>query len=126
MLDVIEEEMIQLSKELGVLHNAPQEAEKLLWKFGTAVGEPFQHEIYTCGVTDDDLMDRVKKISPQMLQYSEIRSPRDLIFFHRSLVGIYSMLCRLQHRGAYEKIRRRYAQIVIDTAAGKQEDLGWK
>ena len=121
-----DDEVIRLAYKMEILHDASADAERAFLDFGSIIRKPFLQDVYTCGVEDDQLMEDVKVVGKNMILHSEIRSPRDIIFLHRALTGIYSMLCRLEHRGEYEKIRSRYAQEVLDVVDGTREDRGWK
>jgi predicted unusual protein kinase regulating ubiquinone biosynthesis (AarF/ABC1/UbiB family) len=121
-----EDEIIILAKKMGVIVGDSKDAEKAFLEFAAAVKGPFIKDKYTCGVEDDLLMEKVKEAAKNIIKYPEIRSPRDIIFLHRALMGIYLMLCRLQHQGEYENIRSNYMKEVLDIFDGLKEDRGWK
>jgi len=126
IVDKNETDTIILAKQMGILKGGSQEAQQALFALTTILGEPFQVSEYQSGVEKDQLMEKIKDVVPLVLKYPEIRSPKDIIFLHRSLTGIYSMLCKLRHKGEYEKLRRSYADYVIEVAEGRIEDKGWK
>ena len=125
LIDLRKEEMLHIAEEMELMKNPSHEAKEALWAFSLVLRAPFQGE-YQCGVDEDRLMHNIQAVVPEILRYQEIRTSRDIIFLHRTLTGIYSMLCRLQHRCDYEVIRRRYAQNAIDVFEGRTEDRAWK
>ena len=48
------------------------------------------------GSHEDSLQDRIRSLGPRFLLYPEIRTPKDMIYLHRSLAGTYAMLRRLK------------------------------
>ena len=112
-------EMLREAYQLNMLLEKNTEAEEVLWEFSNILARPFRAGEYTAGAANDSLMDDVRGFGSKILKYPEIRSPRELIFLHRALTGIYSMLRRLQYCCDYDKVRRHYANRCI---AEWQED----
>ncbi len=126
IVDKDEKNVLKIANQIGVLNQASLEAQQAFLAFAVVMGEPFQVQEYHSGSEQDRLMEKTKVVSAKVLKYPEIRSPKDIIFLHRALTGIYSMLCKLRHKGRYEEIRRHYANTVIAVAEGKAEDQGWR
>ena len=126
IVDEDNDALFQLCEEMGILKDATDEAKESFLGLVEVLREPFQSAMYHSGSQQDQLMEKIKKVSPTVLRHPSVRSPRDLIFLHRSLIGIYSMLCRLEHKGPYEQIRRSYADFAIEVSKGLKEDRGWR
>ena len=125
IVDEDNEILFELCEEIGILKEPTDEAKEAFLGLVEVLREPFQSEMYHSGSNQDQLMEKIKSVSPTVLRHPSVRSPRDLIFLHRSLMGIYSMLCRLQHKGPYEQIRRSYANQAIEVSEDLREDKGW-
>ena len=125
LVDEENEELFRLCEQIGILKEPTDSSKQAFLRLVEVLREPFQAAVYHSGSNQDQLMGKIKKVSPKVLRHPSVRSPRDLIFLHRSLMGIYSMLCRLEHKGPYEQIRRSYADQAIQVRAGLQEDKGW-
>ena len=118
-------EMISLAKKMEMLNSDNPAAADALWDFGEIIAQPFRQGDYHAGTEGDRLMDEIRSAGHKIIKFSEIRAPRDLIFLHRSLIGIYSMLRRLSHKSNYEEIRRKYTEHAIDVVEGRVLDRGW-
>lgn len=113
LIDHNRKEMVKHAKEMNMLLDDNKEAEEALWTFGNIIARPFRVDEYTAGTSGDSLMEEVRAFAPEILKHPTIRSPRDLIFLHRSLTGIYSMLRRLKYTCNYDLVRREYANNAI-------------
>ncbi|CAN0454267.1 unnamed protein product [Ectocarpus fasciculatus] len=109
------------SREVGTLQPGSPESEDVLWRFGESIAKPLRAEQWTCGENADVLRD-VRQQVPQLLRYPNIRSPREIVYLHRALGGIYSMLRDLGHTHTYGATFRAYAEHAISVAAGHTED----
>ena len=87
IVDEKESEVLRLAEEMGILLNASEEAETVFLELLDVLKEPFQMEKFHCGTSQDQLMNKVKTASRRILQYPEIRTPKDIIFLHRALMG---------------------------------------
>ena len=99
---------LEASRHLGTLASAEPEAESLLWELGGAIVGPLCMPYYRCGIPSDDVMDRVNKLAPRVIRRTDVRSPRNLVFLHRALGGIYAMLRKLGHEADYGTFVRPY------------------
>ena len=111
------------ARKIGILTDGPPESEDMLWQFGLAICGPLTVPSYNCAEEDDEnVMTRVRRVVPSLLRFPNIRSPREIVFLHRALGGIYSMLRRLGHRYAYRDIFLRHTAHAIAVAEGRVED----
>jgi predicted unusual protein kinase regulating ubiquinone biosynthesis (AarF/ABC1/UbiB family) len=113
LVDNEKEQMISMARKMMMLRDDNPEAADVLWEFSNILARPFRVGRYTAGVAEDSLMDDIRGFGSKILKYPSIRSPRDLIFLHRSLTGIYAMLRRLNYTCNYDEVRRRYANMAI-------------
>ncbi len=113
---------MQLAEEIGSVHTQDPAALDLLWELIEALAPPFRTPNYVAGGSEDSILERVKVISPQFLRYPGIRSPRELVYLHRTLGGTYGMLRKLRYADDYGEVFRRYADHVKAVADGRIED----
>ena len=113
---------MEFAYKIGIIHERKLEAEEIFWKFSQVAAEPFWVETYNSGGEQDQLVWNLKSVSRELLRFPEIRSPRDLIFLHRALLGTYSMLRALKHHGEYERIRSSYVDHAIHVQEGLVSD----
>lgn len=109
------------SREVGTLQPGSPASEDVLWSFGEAIAKPLRAERWTCGVNADVLKD-VRQLVPQVLRHPNIRSPREIVYLHRALGGIYAMLRDLGHSAAYGDIFRLYTDHAVAVAEGRKDD----
>ena len=106
-------------REMGALVDATPEAEDLLWQFIDILGVPFRAGRYTAGGADDGIHEKLREVVPRFVKHPCIRTPRKLIFMHRSLGGTYGMLKKLQVRADWGEMPRSYHKLAIDRAEGR-------
>ena len=124
IVDDNREEMLQLAHVLQVLpfEKATESSQIALYELAKVVGKVFQQDIFYIGGEGDTLIEDIKATSKELLSHSEVRGPRDMIFLHRALIGIYSMLRKLNHFADYETIRRQYANHAISVEQNLIQD----
>lgn len=111
-----------LATDIGSLHTQEPAALDLLWDLIEALAPPFRTPSYVAGGSDDSILERVKSISPRFLRYPGIRSPRDMVYLHRTLGGTYGMLRKLRYEHDYGELFRTYAHHAMAVADGEIED----
>ncbi|MEL6347795.1 MAG: AarF/UbiB family protein [Myxococcota bacterium] len=110
------------AQQVGILTDGPAESRDVLWSFGELIGHPLRQEQYACSTGVDEMTTGIQRMMPQILRYPNIRSPRTIIYLHRSLSGIYSMIRRLEHEGRYRELFLRHVDHAIAVAEGRRED----
>ena len=110
---------LQLLRKLGGLCSEDPGAAELLWELVEIMAMPFRAGKFMAGGPEDDLQERTRNIGPRFLRYPEIRTPRDMIYLHRALGGIYSMLRRLQVSANWRALSRPYHEQAIKRAEGR-------
>ena len=59
-------------------------------------GIPFRGGPYTMGGPQDDVHERISELVPRLMTAPALRSPHELVFLHRGLGGVYSILKQLK------------------------------
>ncbi len=108
--------------ETGMLAHRDPDAEKVLWDMARTICTPLLTQHYTCGGPTDDVTARMAALGPRALRHPELKSPPELVYLHRSLGGIYTMLRKLGHSYDYGTLFRRHAAHAIGVAEGRIED----
>lgn len=85
------ERMMQHAVALGALVERDAEAEETLWTLGRAIGVPFRGGPFTTGGPEDDAHEQIARIMPKVALNTKLRAPKELVFLHRALGGIYSI-----------------------------------
>lgn len=105
-------------REIGGWEGTTPAAGDALWSFCDMLAEPFREKDYVLGGHKDSILDRIQGPVRDIMRYPEVRMPRDLIFMHRSLAGMYAMARRLQVKADFGAILERNAAIAIARADG--------
>lgn len=121
-IDADRRTFMQLARDIGSVHTTQPGAEDLLWALIEALAPPFRTPSYVAGGHQDSILERVKALGPQFLRYPGIRSPRDMVYLHRTLGGTYGMLRKLRYEADYGDWFRRYAAHAIGVADGRIDD----
>ncbi len=89
---------MQHSVEIGALMEPDPASEDALWELCRAIGKPFRGGPFTMGGPEDDVQDKVTALMPRVMAVKALRSPRELVFLHRSLGGMHQILKSLKVR----------------------------
>ncbi|MCO4746155.1 MAG: AarF/ABC1/UbiB kinase family protein [Proteobacteria bacterium] len=109
---------LESCREIGGWKGNTPEAGDALWSFCDMIAEPFREESHTLGGHADSILESVQVPVREIMRYPEVRMPKDLIFLHRSLGGLYSMARRTHVTANFGEILRRNATIAIRRAEG--------
>ena len=109
---------LEMARKLGALKGETPEAEELLWQLCDIMSVPFRSGHYQCGISDDNLHKRIQKIAPQFIRYPEIQAPRECVYLHRALAGVYQMARKLQLETDFGVLFHEYADYAIGVAEG--------
>jgi predicted unusual protein kinase regulating ubiquinone biosynthesis (AarF/ABC1/UbiB family) len=114
------EACVEALRETGAIRDgARPEAVETLWQFCDTIGGAFRDPDYQIGGPEDDVPERLTPIIKRLMRYPEIRAPKDVIFLHRSLGGIYSLGRKLQARGNWHPVMSKHAEYAIARAEGR-------
>ena len=111
-----------LARALDILGPGAPESEEVLWKLSQTVCYPLTQPRYQCGTDEDNVLIQVRRQVPGVLRHPNLRSPRQIVFLHRALGGIYNMLRLVGHETDYGSLFRRHTAHAIAVAEGRVED----
>jgi len=117
-MDGDREAALEACRDLGAW-NGEREAGDLLWQLLDIIADPFRQGEYTLGGHRDSIMERLRPVLRQFPLHPEIQVPRDLIYLHRSLVGLYAIARQLVVRADWGAILRSHAEHAIARAEGR-------
>ncbi|MEL6179215.1 MAG: AarF/UbiB family protein, partial [Myxococcota bacterium] len=109
--------LLQACRDLGAWTGDDPEAGDAITNFCETVVAPWQVGLYTLG--SDDMLQRVQPHVRRMWSFREIRGPRDIIFLHRTLGGLYTLARRLDVRYDWGAMLRHYLHHAIAVAEGR-------
>ncbi len=110
---------VAILREMGALGSAASSDEGLLWDFVHALAKPFQSGRMTAGGPRDTVDQDLKAMAPRFVLHPKVRTPRQMVFMHRSLGGTYAMLKRLQARQDWGALAAGYHARAIARAEGR-------
>ncbi|MFT5585272.1 MAG: putative unusual protein kinase regulating ubiquinone biosynthesis (AarF/ABC1/UbiB family) [Cognaticolwellia sp.] len=105
--------------KMGVITEASPAAEDLVWSFSQAIAEPFAG-VYKLGAIPDPVAEKMRALGPKFLRHPEIQTPQDVLYLHRALGGLYSILCRLEAEADWGAMLRPWHKVAIDRAEGRR------
>lgn len=106
---------------IGSLVGAGPEAEDALWDFCDLLASPYRRGRYRLGGPDDDDLFRKLPVSvARLVQHPAVSSPRDLVFLHRALGGLYTLERRLQPELDWRPLLEQNARYAVALAEGMQ------
>ena len=88
-LDGRREDLLTACRELGAWVGDDPRAGEIIWKFCETVVGPWRDG--PCKLDANDMLKQTQPIVREMWRYREIRGPRDIIFLHRTLGGLYTL-----------------------------------
>jgi hypothetical protein len=78
--------------------------------------------VYRCGVSEDNLLKQIQKIAPQFLRFPQIQSPKETIYLHRALAGVYQMARKLELEMDFNALFQEYSEHAIGVAEGRIQE----
>lgn len=110
------EPMMRHAMAIGALTQRDAEAEELLWELARAIGIPFRGGPFLTGGPDDDAHQKIAKVIPRILLNGKLRTPKELVFLHRALGGIYTINKQLKPVTDWgQVIENAYAKALRDS-----------
>jgi predicted unusual protein kinase regulating ubiquinone biosynthesis (AarF/ABC1/UbiB family) len=113
---------LDLARKLGALKGDDPEAEELLWQLCDIMAVPFRAGVYRCGTSEDNLHKRIQKIAPQFIRFPQIQAPRECVYLHRALAGVYQMARKLELETDFGALFHEYADHAIGVAEGRIQE----
>jgi predicted unusual protein kinase regulating ubiquinone biosynthesis (AarF/ABC1/UbiB family) len=91
----------------------PEDGE-LVWEFCRAIGKGFRQGEIALGAEREQLMEEVLPILKRLFQNPRVHLPRDVIYAHRALGGLYSLARQLGTRADFGKILLSHVHAGIE------------
>jgi predicted unusual protein kinase regulating ubiquinone biosynthesis (AarF/ABC1/UbiB family) len=109
------EGLMEHAIRMGAMTHREPEAEEALWVLCRAIGGPFRGGPYTVGGESDDAHEQIARAMPRVMINPTLRAPKELVFLHRALGGLYSMNKQLKPRFDWgELLRESYGRCAHD------------
>lgn len=97
----------------GVFQGHDPEGERILWSFCWTLAQPYQVDRYSIGGAHDAMHQRMALETRAVVLRSDIRAPRELLFLHRTLGGLYTILRRLQPDVNLRALLAHYGGLAV-------------
>ena len=92
------------------------EARQVVCDFCETVVAPWREPSHTIGGSEDTVVARLQPVVRRLWACSQVRTPRDIVFLHRTLGGLYSMAAQLEVTANWDAMVRPYLLEAIATA----------
>lgn len=115
-LDRDREAILECCYALGAWNGMDAEDADLLFVFVDQLSKGFRSGEIALGPDHEQLMEEMRPILKRFVSRPSVRIPKDVLFAHRSLGGLYTIHRRLGTRTDYGAILRRHAAHAV--AAG--------
>ncbi len=109
------EAILAETRALGAWEGEDPRAAEVIVDFCEAVMGPLRNGPYTIG-SEDHLLERVKPVVERMWGFTEIKGPRHLLFLHRTLGGLYSMMRQLEVTEDWPPRMRPHLEAAAEAA----------
>lgn len=111
---------LESSIEIGAWDGKDPAAGEVLWQFILAMTAGFRSGEVTLGGEGERLMEGLMPAAKALIGYPSLRAPRDVIFLHRSLGGLYGINRKLKLRHDFGALLQRHATWAVETAEGRR------
>lgn len=107
--------------EMGAWDGEGDEAGQVILDFCDAIMDPIRdNALHRIGGAHDTVTERVRPIVERMFRHPQIRGPRDIIFLHRTLGGMYALARQVRVEDRWEQRIRPVLEHAIDVAEGRR------
>lgn len=107
--------------DLGTWNGTDPEDAELLWDFADAMCQGFRGGPRTLGPEHERFMDDLGPVLKRFVARPSVKIPRDVLFAHRSLGGLYTIHRRLGTRADFGAILCRHAEVAVARAEGRAD-----
>ena len=114
-------ETLEGLRDIGGLTSTDRGAEDIAWEIIRVMTKPFVGGEVTLGGEEDTAIDDLRALAPRYLRYRSVRVPKEMVYVHRTLTGVYSLGRRLGARADWGEIATRYHVRAIAIARGDQK-----
>lgn len=110
---------LEYVRRIDGLHGDDPAAADALWRFADILSQPYRAGEYTLGDHQESIVERLRPAVMEMVRYPEVTLPRDIVFLHRSLAGLYAIARKLVVRSDWGALLREHANYAIQRAEGR-------
>ncbi|MCP4810575.1 MAG: AarF/ABC1/UbiB kinase family protein [Proteobacteria bacterium] len=106
-------------EDIGSLTERKPASDEVAWQFMLAFCKPFLNGPYEMAGPQDTVHEDIQALMPSVLRHPTIRTPKDMVFIHRTLGGIYSMVRRVNVTMDWGELATPYHLRAIARAEGR-------
>lgn len=114
-LDLDRDTLLACCYDLGAWNGTDAEDAELLWAFADQMCRGFRAGPITLG--QERLMEEMRPVLKRFLARPSVRIPRDVLFTHRSLGGLYAIQRRIGARIDFGAVLRAHASVAVREAS---------
>ena len=119
-LDREPDTILQAARDLDVWTGNDPRAGEAIVHFCDVIMEPFRDgNIHEVGGPHDTMIERARPAGEEIWKYPEIRGPRDIIFLHRALGGMYALARPLRAAHPWGELMRPHFEYAVAVAEGR-------
>ncbi|NCG20452.1 MAG: phosphotransferase [Rhodobacterales bacterium] len=111
---------IKACHDLGAIEGHKKEDEDLVWEFCRAFGAGFRMGEIELGSHHEQFMRDMKPILKRYITNPRAKMPREVLFMHRSLGGLYSITRALNAKADFGAIMLKYSHRAVAKAEGRE------
>ncbi|MEQ1504020.1 MAG: AarF/ABC1/UbiB kinase family protein [Myxococcota bacterium] len=112
-LDQDQDTLLAACFDLGAWNGTDAEDADLLWAFADQLCKGFRAGELELGPENEQLMEEMRPILSRFVSRPTVRIPKDVLFAHRSLGGLYAIHRKLGTRADFGAILRRHAEVAV-------------
>lgn len=99
--------------DLGAWNGTDPEDAEVLWAFADTMCVGFRGGPRTLGPDHEQFMEEMRPVLRRFVSRPSVKIPKDVLFAHRSLGGLYTIHRRLGTRADFGAILRRHAEVAL-------------
>lgn len=104
--------------DMGAWDGEDPKAADAIWEFCDLIVGPWRGREYTVGAEDDLMIDKIEPIARRIWASPGVTAPRDILFLHRTLGGVYTIGRQLKVRARWDEMVRREVQPALEVLKG--------
>jgi predicted unusual protein kinase regulating ubiquinone biosynthesis (AarF/ABC1/UbiB family) len=118
-VDGDEPRFVDAIRRIDGLHGDDPRAAGAVWRFADTLAQPYRAGEYTIGTHEESILERMRPVITDMVRYPEVTLPRDVIYLHRSLGGLYAIARKLHVTHDWGALMREHCQWAVAQAEGR-------
>ena len=113
------EAALRASEDLGSWDGQTPAHGDLIWEFCEVLGKGFRMGEIQLGQHREQFMEDMRPVIKKFIRTPQVKIPKDVLFMHRSLGGLYSLARQLECCTDFGAIMLSNAQYAVDRAQGR-------